>query len=96
MFYSEYVLTKKGAFAKIWLAAHWDRKLTKTQIAETDIEEAVKQITESDVPIALRTSGHLLLGVVKIHSRKVKYVLSDCNEILTKIKLVSTIATTTL
>merc|ERR1719158_2221616 len=30
--------------------------------------------------MALRTSGHLLLGVVRIYSRKAKYLLSDCNE----------------
>ena len=89
MFYSEYIFTKKGPLAKFWLAAHWDRKLTKSQISEIHIEEAVKSITESDVPIALRTSGHLLLGVVKIYSRQVKYVLADCNETLTRIKLVS-------
>ena len=44
-----------------------------------------------EVPIALRTSGHLLLGVVKIYSRKVKYVLQECNETITKIKLVRSI-----
>ncbi|XP_064585767.1 double-strand-break repair protein rad21-like protein 1 isoform X2 [Zonotrichia leucophrys gambelii] len=36
--------------------------------------------------IALRTSGHLLLGVVRIYNRKVKYLLADCNEALTKMK----------
>jgi len=87
MFYSEFVLTKKGPFAKIWLAAHWDRRLTKNQITDTDIKDAVKGIIQPVVPLALRTSGHLLLGVVKIYSRKVKYVLADCNETLTRIKL---------
>ncbi|XP_068063869.1 double-strand-break repair protein rad21-like protein 1 isoform X4 [Anomalospiza imberbis] len=36
--------------------------------------------------IALRTSGHLLLGVVRIYNRKAKYLLADCNEALTKMK----------
>lgn len=34
-------------------------------------------------------SGHLLLGVVRIYSRKVKYLLDDCSEALIKIKMVS-------
>lgn len=37
--------------------------------------------------LALRTSGHLLLGVVRIYSRKAKYLLADCNEALVKIKM---------
>lgn len=87
MFYSEYVLTKKGPYAKIWLAAHLDNKLTKSQIAETNIRQSVDSIATPVVPIALRTSGHLLLGVVKIYRRKVKYVVNECNETMTRIKL---------
>ncbi|GAB1525019.1 sister chromatid cohesion protein 1 [Rhizoctonia solani] len=39
------------------------------------------------VPMALRLSGQLLLGVCRIYSRKAKYLLDDCNEALLKIKL---------
>jgi hypothetical protein len=38
--------------------------------------------------MALRLSGQLLLGVVRIYSRKAKYLLDDCNEALLKIKMV--------
>ena len=41
MFYSENVLTRKGPLANIWLAAHWDRKLTKSQIVQTNIQTSV-------------------------------------------------------
>ncbi|KAM9414620.1 double-strand-break repair protein rad21 homolog A-like isoform 3-T3 [Salvelinus alpinus] len=37
--------------------------------------------------MALRTSGHLLLGVVRIYNRKAKYLLADCNEAFIKIKM---------
>ena len=37
--------------------------------------------------MALRLSGQLLLGVVRIYSRKAKYLLDDCNEALLKIKI---------
>ena len=42
--------------------------------------------------MALRLSGQLLLGVVRIYSRKAKYLLDDCNEALLKIKMVRGIA----
>lgn len=37
--------------------------------------------------MALRTTGHLLLGIVRIYSRKTKYLLADCNEAFIKIKM---------
>lgn len=39
------------------------------------------------IKIGLRTSGHLLLGVVRIYSRKAKYLLADCNDAVLKIKV---------
>lgn len=35
------------------------------------------------VPIALRMSGHLLLGVVRIYSKKVEYLHQDCKDVMT-------------
>ncbi|CAF1207586.1 unnamed protein product [Didymodactylos carnosus] len=40
-----------------------------------------------ELKLALRTKGHLLLGVVRIYSRKTKYLLADCNEAFIKIKM---------
>ncbi|KRT86530.1 hypothetical protein AMK59_1363 [Oryctes borbonicus] len=73
--------------ARIWLAAHWDKKLTKAHVFETNIEKSVDGILQPKVKMALRTSGHLLLGVVRIYSRKAKYLLADCNEAFVKIKM---------
>ncbi|KAG7382174.1 Double-strand-break repair protein rad21 [Phytophthora pseudosyringae] len=87
MFYSQIILAKKGPLGKIWLAAHWDKKLNKKQIFTADIHSSVQNIVNPQVPLALRVSGHLLLGVVRIYSRKVKYLYSDCSEALVKIKL---------
>ena len=87
MFYAHFVLAKKGPLARIWLAAHWDKKLTKAHVYETNIEQSVDGIMQPKVKMALRTSGHLLLGVVRIHSRKAKYLLADCNEAFVKIKM---------
>lgn len=42
-----------------------------------------------EAPLALRLSSQLLLGVVRIYSRKVGYLFEDCNHALSKIKQVS-------
>ena len=49
MFYAHFVLTKKGPLARVWLAAHWDRKLTKAHIFETNIEASVQTIMSPEV-----------------------------------------------
>jgi len=86
MFYAHYVLSKRGPLARIWLAAHWDKKITKTHVFEVNLEDSVDSIISPQVKMALRTSGHLLLGVVRIYNRKSKYLLADCNEAFIKIK----------
>ncbi|KAF9334769.1 sister chromatid cohesion protein 1 [Linnemannia elongata] len=88
MFYSEAILSKKGPLAKVWLAAHWERKLSKNQFLQTNLNNSVDAIMGADqAPMALRLSGQLLLGVARIYSRKTKYLLEDCNEALVKIKV---------
>lgn len=88
MFYSHILLAKKGPLGKVWLAAHWgDKKLPRPQIFATDIAASVDNIVHPPVPLALRVSGHLLSGVVRIYSRKVQYLVNDCHEAMMKIKM---------
>ncbi|PWN98177.1 hypothetical protein FA09DRAFT_343246 [Tilletiopsis washingtonensis] len=88
MFYSDVILSKRGALGNIWLAAHWERRLSKAQLLRTSVEKGVEAImTQQTAPMALRLTGQLLLGVVRIYSRKAKYLLDDCNEALVKIKV---------
>ena len=49
---------------------------------------ALENVIQPQVPLALRLSAQLLLGVARIYSRKAKYLLDDCNEALAKVKLV--------
>ena len=49
MFYGAYVLSKKGPLAKVWLAAHWDKKLTKAHVFETDVSATVEDIISPKV-----------------------------------------------
>ncbi|KAM6298799.1 double-strand-break repair protein rad21-like protein 1 [Aegotheles albertisi] len=86
MFYMHLLVNKRGPLAKIWLAAHWEKKLTKAHVFECNLEVTVEKILSPKFTIALRTSGHLLLGVVRIYHRKAKYLLADCSEALTKMK----------
>lgn len=89
MFYSETLLSKTGPLARVWLSANLERKLSKTHILQTNIDSSVDAIVGQDqAPMALRLSGQLLLGVVRIYSRKARYLLEDCNEALMKIKMV--------
>ncbi len=89
MFYSETLLSKTGPLARVWLSANLERKLSKTHILQSNIENSVSAIVDQGTaPMALRLSGQLLLGVVRIYSRKARYLLDDCNEALLKIKMV--------
>ncbi|KAJ6090003.1 hypothetical protein N7467_005219 [Penicillium canescens] len=88
MFYSETLLSKTGPLARVWLSANIERKLSKSHILQSDIESSVNAIVDQgQAPMALRLSGQLLLGVVRIYSRKARYLLDDCNEALMKIKM---------
>ncbi|KAI9761663.1 MAG: vacuolar transporter chaperone [Chaenotheca gracillima] len=88
MFYSETLLSKTGPLARVWLSANLERKLSKSHILQSNIESSVNAIVDQgQAPMALRLSGQLLLGVVRIYSRKARYLLDDCNEALLKIKM---------
>ncbi|CAG2234000.1 MCD1 [Mytilus edulis] len=71
------------------------RALANQKLLITDIHhvlctfcvDSVEAIMQPQVKLALRTSGHLLLGVCRIYSRKAKYLLADCNEAFVKIKM---------
>ena len=88
MFYSEKLLAKTGPLARVWLAANVERKITKSQILQSDIQQSVGAIVEQgDEPLALRLSGQLMLGVVRIYGKKAKYLQDDCHEALLKIRM---------
>ncbi|GJR58371.1 sister chromatid cohesion 1 protein 3 [Tanacetum coccineum] len=58
--------------------ARVQRKFQSEEAACTFVKLG-KQIMNPQVPIALRMSGHLLLGVVRIYSKKVEYLQHDYN-----------------
>ncbi|EOX96748.1 Cohesin subunit rad21, putative isoform 1 [Theobroma cacao] len=82
MFYSQTFLARKGPLGTVWCAAHLQHRLKKSHYTAADIPSTVDLIMFPEVPIALRMSGHLLLGVVRIYSKKVDYLFHDCNIVL--------------
>ncbi|KAI0160345.1 Rec8 like protein-domain-containing protein [Xylariaceae sp. FL1272] len=87
MFYSEELLHKSGPLARVWLSAN-QHKLSKTHVLQSNLAHSVDAIiAPSQAPLALRLSSQLLLGVVRMYSRKARYLLDDCNEALLKIKM---------
>jgi cohesin complex subunit SCC1 len=86
MFYSQFILAKRGPLGTIWIAAHLDKKLRKNDIEAQDIVQAVQAIIKPEAPLALRLSGQLMLGVVRVYDRKIGYLFHDCSEALIKAK----------
>ncbi|KAJ0984257.1 hypothetical protein J5N97_002613 [Dioscorea zingiberensis] len=86
MFYSHTFLAKKSPLGTIWIAAHLERRFKKPQIENIDIPSSAESIMFPEVPIALRLSGHLLLGLVRIYSWKVNYLYQDCNRMLSDVR----------
>ncbi|GKV46848.1 hypothetical protein SLEP1_g53809 [Rubroshorea leprosula] len=66
MFYSQTFLARKGPLYSVWCAAHHlqQHHLKKSYCTSADIRSTVERIMYPDIPIALRMSDHLLLGVV--------------------------------
>ncbi|KAK4417876.1 Sister chromatid cohesion 1 protein 2 [Sesamum alatum] len=83
MFYSQLLLSKKGALGIVWMAAHCHKRLKKHQVQQTDISSSVDKILNDEVPVVThRILAFLLLGVVRIYSKKVEYLYNDCHEVL--------------
>jgi hypothetical protein len=72
MFYSTQILAKKGPLGLVWIAAHLDGRLKRQQITSASIDDSVETLLHPEAPLALRLSGQLLLGVVRIYQRKVR------------------------
>eukprot|EP01031_Cornospumella_fuschlensis_P026449 gene26449-31966_t len=87
MFYSQIILSRKGPLGKIWLAAHFEKKLSRQQIFSTDISASVNSVVNSNVPLALRVSGQLMLGIVRIYAKKLGYLVGDATEALYRMQL---------
>ncbi|KAJ0973066.1 hypothetical protein J5N97_021025 [Dioscorea zingiberensis] len=87
MFYSNTMLSRKGPLKNIWEAAYCFNKLKKDEITCTNIPSSIDTILPADVQIPYRVLSQLLLGIVKIFSKKVDILYHDCNEALVKVSM---------
>ncbi|XP_076941714.1 sister chromatid cohesion 1 protein 3-like [Bidens hawaiensis] len=88
MFYSHNLLARKSPLGTVWVAAHLQNQLKKKNYTEVNISSTAEQIMNPEVPIALRLSGFLLFGIVRIYSKKVEYLQQDCNALRIEISKV--------
>ncbi|XP_053706014.1 double-strand-break repair protein rad21-like protein 1 isoform X2 [Synchiropus splendidus] len=87
LFYINQFNSEQGTLGKVWLAAFWQGKVTKADVLQCSVESAVKEIKSLELNVGMRTYGHLLLGVVRILSRKAEYLHADSSEALVKINM---------
>ncbi|KMT11699.1 hypothetical protein BVRB_5g106350 isoform B [Beta vulgaris subsp. vulgaris] len=86
MFYSQCLLSSKGPLGAIWVAGYFFKRLKKRQVTDTDISSSVDKILLEGLPsVTYRILAYLLLGVVRIYSKKVEYLFQDCHETVSDI-----------
>ncbi|KAJ4729423.1 putative Sister chromatid cohesion 1 protein [Melia azedarach] len=86
MFYSRSLLARKGPLGAIWVAAYCFKRLKKAQIFETNIPTSVDEILQKELDVmTYRVLAYLLLGLVRIYSKKVEYLYDDCQDVKIKI-----------
>lgn len=84
--YKENIFPNFPTYFSFFLVLFCKRKQTPSPLFNMSCLCYADSILFPDVPIALRLSSHLLLGVVRIYNRKVNYLFDDCSEALLKVK----------
>lgn len=49
VFFTQLFTSKRGPLARIWLAAHWEKKITKAHVFECNLEATVEDIISPQV-----------------------------------------------
>lgn len=90
------LISKDGLLGHVWLAANYEKKLSKQQFLETNIVESSHLIQDNRFSgnevsnqnaLSFRISSQLLLGIVKIYLKKTKYLLDDVNDVFLRLKM---------
>ncbi|KAK9698914.1 hypothetical protein RND81_08G140300 [Saponaria officinalis] len=86
MFDSQSLMSSKGPLGTIWVAAYFFKRLKKRQITDTNIPLSVDKILLEGLPsVTYRVLAYLLLGVVRIYSKKTEYLYQDCDQTVSDI-----------
>ncbi|CAI9283384.1 unnamed protein product [Lactuca saligna] len=79
---------KKVDLGHVWMAAHFPHRIRKEFVQQTNISSSVDKILVDQVSVVTyRILGFLLLGVTRLYSKKVEYLLIDCNHSLYEMKV---------
>ncbi|XP_019907632.1 double-strand-break repair protein rad21-like protein 1 isoform X2 [Esox lucius] len=67
MFYTQLFTSKRGPLAKIWLAAHWERKITKAHVFECNLESTIQDIMspQTDMPVEGLEATHKAITLIE-------------------------------
>ncbi|KAF0891740.1 hypothetical protein E2562_010940 [Oryza meyeriana var. granulata] len=81
---SKALLSKKGVLGAVWVAAvSGVAALSRDQVVRTNIVACVDNILpDDDDGTTYRVLGLLLLGIVRIYSKKVEYICHECDELV--------------
>ncbi|KTG36759.1 hypothetical protein cypCar_00044641 [Cyprinus carpio] len=65
MFYAQIFTSKRSTLAKIWLAAHWEKKITKAHVFECDLETTIKEILSPQVSSKKKRIMYTLINILE-------------------------------
>ncbi|XP_076942620.1 sister chromatid cohesion 1 protein 2-like [Bidens hawaiensis] len=69
----------RNDLSKVLVAAHFPKRVSKKLVEETNICLSVDKILGQFAVVTYRVLGYYVIGLTRIHSMKVKYLLDDCN-----------------
>lgn len=89
MQFTKFILENKGSnLALVWIAAHHEKKLKRSNVCKINIESCISDIISYQIYKDLKVSGHLLAGMARIYSKKLNILLFECGEIFCRVKTV--------
>lgn len=87
MFFHAKILTRKGPLAFLWHVVHGNRKITKQELKSLNLTDYILSVTDPVVPLALRLSGDLMAGAVRVFCARVTLVRKESGEALVALRI---------
>ncbi|XP_055351269.1 double-strand-break repair protein rad21 homolog [Paramacrobiotus metropolitanus] len=82
MFYSNYLLARKGPLSLIWIAGHMkSSRISKKRILKADMTQICDDLSQHITKFALSVQISLVLGASIVLQRKATYLLKDVEEL---------------
>lgn len=75
------LIAPDGEWNKVWLAAHWEKRLKKQDYLEIDLRLVMASFLAKKAILSLRATGHLLVGGAKVVSKKLEILEEEVQEV---------------